>query len=88
MSDHPHRTDPDTLEREAAQAQQLLDNPLLMAILAEIDTDAVNTWRRGSNPQQREAAWFQMAAIQALAQRIKGRLDNKKLAAGSSRGKR
>ena len=67
-------------DTEATLAQQLLDNPLLMAILAELDTDAVRTWRSGSTPEQREQAWHQMAAIQQLAHRIKGRLDTKKLA--------
>lgn len=67
-------------EIEAAQAQQLLDNPLLMTIIAELDTDAVRVWRTGSNPEQREQAWHQMAAIQQLAHRIKGRLETKKLA--------
>jgi hypothetical protein len=70
-------------DRDAALAQQLLDNPLLMAILAELDTDAVRTWRVGSNPEQREQAWHQMGAIQQLAHRIKGRIDTKLLAAGS-----
>jgi len=68
------------IEAEASQAQALMDNPLLMAILAELDADAVRTWRNGANPEQREQAWHQMGAIQQLAHRIKGRLDTKKLA--------
>jgi hypothetical protein len=72
-------------DRDAALAQQLLDNPLLMTILAELDTDAVRTWRVGSNIEQREQAWHQMGAIQQLAHRIKGRIDSKLLAAPRKR---
>lgn len=80
MSDLPRPPLPESADAQAALAQQLIDNPLLMTILAELDTDAVNTWRRASNPEQREQAWHLMVAIQALGQRIKGRLDNKRLA--------
>jgi hypothetical protein len=87
MSATQGRTPPEQIEREAQQAQQLLDNPLLMQILAELDSDAIMTWRRSSGPEQREQAWHGMAAIQALAQRIKGRLETKKLAASKTRNR-
>lgn len=69
-----------SIENEAEAAQALLSNPLLLAVLAELDSDAVRTWRAGSNAEQREQAWHQMMAVQRLGARLKSRLESKLLA--------
>jgi hypothetical protein len=77
----------DTMQRDAAMAQALIDNPLLMDILAELDTNAVKTWRSGANPMQREAAWHEMMAVQSLVHRIRGRIETKLIAEKSAERK-
>lgn len=72
-------------EQDAELAQQLLDNPLFLDVIAELDSDAVRTWRAGSNPEQREHAWHGMHALQAMMHRIKGRIEAKKLAGRRTR---
>jgi hypothetical protein len=60
-------------------------NPLLERYFIELDEGCVETWRRSSNPGQREAAHFEMVAIQALRHKIKGRIDAVKLELASRR---
>jgi hypothetical protein len=69
-------------ERDARLAAELLNNPLLKEVLAELDTDAVRAWRASSNVEQREYQWHQMMAIQSLVHRIEGRLSAKRIADG------
>lgn len=85
MSDLPQPPLPESLELQAEMAKQVLDNPLFWAIVAELDTEAVNTWRRGTNAEQREQAWHQMIAVAAIVHKFRGRLESKRLADSRNR---
>jgi hypothetical protein len=70
----------------AMLAQQLKDNPLLMAIFAELDSAAIMTWRRSSNMQQREDQFHQVVALAAVRQKIDARIETLRPGGRLSRG--
>lgn len=66
-------------DEQARRAGELIDDPLLGMILAEMDTTAVDTWRRSSSPVQREEMYYTVIAIADLRRRLNERLEHVKL---------
>ena len=66
---------------EAAQrAQELLANPLLDEIFAELDTAAVVVWRRSTSAYQREEQWNIVVTLAAVRRQIESRIEAVRLA--------
>jgi hypothetical protein len=65
---------------EAARcAEELVANPLLKEIFAELEHGAVTVWRRSTSPQQREEQWYVVVTISALRQQIESRIESVRL---------
>jgi len=66
-------------EEQARRASELIQDPLLNTVLAEMDTTAVTTWRSASNAVQREEQYHMICAIADLRKRLNERLTNLKM---------
>ena len=77
MSDEPRMT----MDEQAQRAHALLNDPLLLQALKELDEGAVMTWRRSTSPQQREDQWHIVTAVAALVRWLTAKLEDPKLAA-------
>lgn len=73
-----------SMEEQAQRAQQLLNDPLLMQALRELDDGAVETWRRSTSAQQREDQWHIVTAVAGLVRWLQSKLEDPKLAARSA----
>jgi len=66
-------------EEQSRRAAELIQDPLLNTVLAEMDSTAVDTWRRSSNGVQREEQYHTICAIADLRKRLNERLTNLKM---------
>lgn len=58
------------------KAQRLLDDPLLIEILAEIDKEIVDGWKtsRSEERDRREEIYYLQRAVETLRERLRGRV--------------
>jgi hypothetical protein len=68
-----------SVEEQARRAGELIQDPLLNTVLAEMDTTAVTTWRNASNAVQREEQYHMICAIADLRKRLNGKLESLKM---------
>jgi len=55
---------------EGDNARSLLQNPLLMKALDEIEQAATNAMVEAQNPEEREAKWYMTRAIRELKKKL------------------
>jgi hypothetical protein len=75
-------------EEQARRAGELINDPLLNTVFAEMDSMAVNTWRNSSSSVQREDMYRTVVAIADLRQRLNKRLEDLKMLASRDRAAR
>jgi hypothetical protein len=75
-------------EEQARRAGELINDPLLNTVFAEMDSMAVNTWRNSSSAVQREDMYRTVVAIADLRQRLNKRLEDLKMLASRDRAAR
>jgi len=66
-------------EEQARRAGELINDPLLNTVMAEMDSTAVNTWRTSSSAVQREDMYRTVIAIVDLRKRLNERLESLKM---------
>ena len=66
---------------------ELLDDPVLAAVMNQIDSDAVLVWRRSNNPAQREDAWMRCAVIADMRQGLNRVIESVRLETERNRRK-
>jgi hypothetical protein len=70
-------------EARAAQAQRLIDDPVLVEALANIRMAAINAWQATAttDQQQREVAWLTVKVVNRIEAELQSVIDNGKIAA-------
>lgn len=68
-----------SVEEIARRADYLLNDPLLTAVLEEMDSEAVLVWRRSGTPAQREDAWMRVSVIADMRNRLNSAIEDFKL---------
>jgi polyphosphate kinase 2 (PPK2 family) len=66
-------------EEQARRAGELINDPLLNTVMAEMDSTAVDTWRNSSSAMQREDMYRTVIAIVDLRKRLNERLESLKM---------
>ena len=65
-----------TLERRAEMARELVENPIVMAILDDEENGSAQVWKDSLDPFVRENAWNYVRAIIRLRNRLKAMKDS------------
>lgn len=68
-----------TEEDIARRCGELLNDPILAAVMNELDADALLTWRRSSSPAQREDCWHRCSVIADMRLRLEKAIENLRL---------
>ena len=72
-------------EEQYRRARALLEDPLLAQVIREMDENAVMTWRRSTNVQQREDAWHMQTALAKFNAELLRRIENIQVAEANER---
>lgn len=75
-------------EEQYRRARALLEDPLLRQVIREMDENAVMTWRRSTNVQQREDAWHMQTALAKFNAELLRRIEDAKVAEANERQQR
>lgn len=67
-------------EEQYRRARALLEDPLLQQVIRDMDANAVMTWRRSTNVQQREDAWHMQTALAKFNAELLRRIEDVKVA--------
>lgn len=65
-----------TPEELATMAAMLQRHPLLNKVLAEMEADAIASWKSSANREQREELWHRQRAIAGLRDMLQTRINN------------
>lgn len=79
---------PLSMEEIARRAEALLNDPVLAAVLNEMDAEAVLAWRRSTAPAQREDCWMRVSVITDMRQKLNSAIENFKLRTEQARRRR
>jgi predicted amidophosphoribosyltransferase len=63
----------------ASRCQALIDDPVLAAVMNQLDAEAVDSWRRSTSAQQREDAWHRMIAVADIRRILNHAIENLKM---------
>jgi hypothetical protein len=72
-------------DKRAAQAKQMLNDPLFKEVMQTVEDAFVGYWKRAGDPASRENAWHALKSIELVTTELQSIADNQAVTAFNKR---